>query len=85
MSSKQLRMDLPRGIFVAATLASACWAFAASDNTAHLQKEAPANRAVLLRAELKSGQVVRYELEGSASFLPQSEAGGDFTPSGSVS
>jgi len=71
----------PRGILVRCHARVGVLAFAASDGMAPLQKAAPANRAVLLRAELKSGQVVRYELEGSASFLPQSEAGGDFTPS----
>jgi hypothetical protein len=30
--------------------------------------------AMLVRAELKPGEVLRYELEGSASFLPQADA-----------
>jgi len=37
---------------------------------------APARQKMLLRADLKPGEVLRYELEAGASFLPQADADG---------
>jgi hypothetical protein len=53
--------------------------FAAGQATA--KNAASASRTVVLRAELKPGEVLRYELEGSVSFLPQAETlGAEVSP-----
>jgi len=46
-----------------------------ASSCARAQAASP-SRAVSLRAEIKPGEVLRYELEGSASFLPQADAAG---------
>src|SRR5271165_4058343 len=45
--------------------------------TAHLHAQSQAaQRKILLEADLKAGEVVRYELEAAASFLPIADASG---------
>src|SRR5580704_7243530 len=54
-------------------------AISIGSGTAHLlgqSKAAPAPRKILLRADLKPGEVLRYELEAAASFLPIADASG---------
>ena len=60
-------------------LAVGCAATAAGQ--AAREAGVPTSRAQLLRADLKPGEVLRYELEANASFLPQAEvAGAAVTP-----
>jgi hypothetical protein len=54
-------------------------ALSIASGTANLfgqSKAAPAPHRILLRADLKPGQVLRYELEAAASFLPIADASG---------
>ncbi|MFZ0958788.1 MAG: hypothetical protein WAN60_20790 [Candidatus Sulfotelmatobacter sp.] len=64
-----------RGIALVGSLAVTGWA---QDSGQRYSQAALASgsRPVLLRAELKPGDVLRYELEASASFLPQADVRG---------